>query len=242
MELSANSKKPETGFSKTLDFVNQGGLSGYYSDYRAALTPNRFNPQLRIFAEGRGGLKLGAALGLGYISPLVYDEQETGPTAGYLAKKYSLNSFYVPADIYIKYRPRGERLSLSLGGGADYMMGRIKAELQSNSQTASGVMACSALMPHASAGAELFVFKNVSLAAEFKYIFNGLLDNFSGELSDPSGFLGGSGRYSLQMKPMTGGAETLYLLKDGGAPAALSRPFSADYTGLWGQVALRVYF
>ncbi|MDD2774210.1 MAG: hypothetical protein PHP45_11015 [Elusimicrobiales bacterium] len=243
-EFSANSRKPKTAdFDRDTDFMQNGASQFYYPNYyRADVTPNNFNPETRVFAEGKSPLKLGVSAGVSYISPVTFNS--LGVTAGNASwtRAYSLSAFMFPAELYLKYRPRGERVSLSLGGGADYVMAKTSVNITGPAGTASGDFTSSGLMTHLSAGMEVFIFRHVSIGADFKYLFNGVLENFKGAMSDPRNVHEGSGDSTLMMLPEAGGHEMLVPRLDTDPALAGARPMRADFGGFYGRVALRIYF
>ena len=239
VEFSADSSKPATDFDTDSTYM-YAKMPSYYTSISAAVTPNNFNPQLRVFTEGNAPLKMGVALGLGYISPLKYDVQ-CAKTSQSFTQHYALDSFILPVELYLKYRPAGEKLSLSIGAGEQLAYNRIQLDFEHNSSRAEGTFTAASLMPYANAEAELFLFKNVSLVFDFKYLFNGSVTGFKGTLSDPDNIAGGNGTYTLSMENI-GGDEHIYPLRDGGAQPPLGRDFKADYTALWSRMALRIYF
>lgn len=194
----------------------------------------------RLFVEGRAKWSLGLAAGFGTMPGMTYTTWSGSYNAFMDKGVFEGKASYIPVDLYLKYRPRDSKFSLSAGAGADYIAAsaKVKDDLDGagNPQAGSheGTFTQKKLVSHVQGGAEFFVFKWLSLNVGAKYLFGALFDDLTGNMTE-----GGvaSGKHRLIMA-----GEKLEASPVAAPLASGERPFRYDFSGLRVSAGLRVYF
>ncbi len=142
----------------------------------------------------------------------------------------SSNAIALPVTLYYKHKAEDSGIASWLGVGADYMKATTCIWTGDGyTQTAGNGLdyTQNKIVPHADAGIEVYIFKRISLGISAEYLLGGKFDKLKAN--------DGSELYTV---PHTVGAE---IVPAASKPAGASN-YAQDYSGLRGELALRVYF
>jgi hypothetical protein len=215
------------------------------------LKQNKLGGMVSIFTESEKELGFGAMLGFG-LMPQVSYELNWGVTNSFGNWKFTNKTSYIPVDIYLKYKPKDGSYGISGGVGAGYVM--AKTDLSgtfsylTDRESNSGSFTQKKIIPHIQVGGEYFLTKWLSLNAGVKYLFSGVVDNLTGNVtctdnggsSFTCGDPGTQKERLIMVKDSDG--EHLTSKKSSDPLASDERPFKYDFSGLRINIALRAYF
>ena len=209
------------------------------------LTQDKLGGFAVIFMEGKSTLRLGITVGYGTMPSVSY-KRYINTSGGHDINIFRWNNetTYVPFDLYVKYKVPNSRFSFFAGGGVDYVMARTGYNYNYNnadpipsnfiSFTSKAEFAQNKFIPQVKAGGEWFITKWLSLNVGTKYLFNGTLDNLTGNVTE-DGVSKGKNRMIMNNG-------FIYYKKTSEALATNERPFKYDLSGLRVDVGFRVYF
>lgn len=201
-----------------MDYWSSAGAGSY----SATLNKNNGFGGLELFFEGNGASRWGLSLGFNGTAENKLDETLNGDRAQINASAKS-----VPVTIYWKHKVEDSNVAFRLGAGADIMKAQTIVTNASGTETEYSQTKA---VPHVDAGVEWYIFKRVSLGVNLAYLFGAKFDELKGT---------SNGRdIQLYTIPYAVGSK---IVSSASQPAGSNR-YCQDYTGVRGDVALRVYF
>ncbi|MFA6583015.1 MAG: hypothetical protein WCS77_01855 [Elusimicrobiaceae bacterium] len=208
------------------DFKNEMSYSAdsAWTNYSGEVSKNGGYAGAELFLEGNGENRFGVSVGIKSIAETKLTE-DWGNGATTLEAKNSAIAF--PVTLYWKHKAEDSSVGFWLGAGADFMKAKTK---WSDSYGVNTDFKQNKLVPHVDAGLEWYIFKRVSLGVNLGYLFGGKFDELKGSVNGTD--------MQLYTTPQSVGSSLGYAASK---PAG-SNNFSQDYSGVRGELALRVYF
>ena len=186
-----------------------------------------------LFFEGNSETRVGLSIGYKAIAQarraVTIFSHGTFPK---VSRGDSIRSFAeeVPAILYLKHKAKDSSVALWLGAGAEHMKATTCIWTGDGYTNTAGSEICytqNKIIPHADAGIEWYMFKNISLGINAAYLADGKFDKLKAE--DGA---------RLYIVPHAVGAQ---IVPSGSKPAGAGN-YAQDYSGLSGELTLRVYF
>lgn len=224
-----------------------------YAAYRKAYAPPIFvskiargniSQEIGMFYETSGGKKLNYGISLGYGTlPKVKYLRAQGILTVYETYNTDENTTRtIPAYLYAKWGARESRFRIFGGVGAEYLMARTETKgyyadiaYPAYSNSWDVVFKKNRFVPGAILGGEYFLFKNLSLGVNLKYLF-------SAELKDLRGKKDGVEWRMIMTRDAFTNTEFLNVVAMNYKLTAKDRLFRYDYTGLRINLAAKLYF
>ena len=205
--------------NKSDDMENEKSyMDNIGSSYSATLEKLGGRGGLELFLEGNGASRMGLSVGLELIR-----DGKLNVADGY---HITPHASAIPMTLYWKHKSEGSSLALWFGAGAAYIDTQTKYDM-----THSNIYFFqNKIVPHADAGIEWYVFRNVSLGVNLGCLFGAKFDALKARENGTD--------VQLYTAPRAVGREIIYAA----AKPAGAASYSQDYSGLRGELALRVYF
>ncbi len=242
--------------NKSKAYVLSGAYYNSANDYattNADVSQNSLSGAASFFVEGDSDWRLGAAVGFGMMPNVSYVGGYNAYYNGSYEDTYTYTeelenkANYVPVDLYVKYKPADSGFSLFGGAGADYIMASTKIyehdkEILNNSGVVTvntwdmyGTFTQNKVVPHVQAGAELYISKWLALGVGAKYVFGGVLDDLTGNVTE-------NGVYQGKNRLIMSGGDHFAYQNTADALAPGDSKFKYDFSGLRINISLRAYF
>lgn len=179
-----------------------------------------------LFFEGNGKNRLGLSAGwkaIGLAGPTLREEDSAN-----VLLDLKNSAVAIPVTLYWKHKADNSKVALWLGAGADYMKTKTQWTVVASGDIIDLIQ--SKIVPHADAGIEWYIFKKVSLGINLGYLFGAKFEELKGTHNGTD--------VQLYTVPRAIGRE---ILLAGSKPAG-AKSYVQDWSGLRGDLALRVYF
>lgn len=217
--------------------------NGSYTGIDGDIVQDKMGGSASFFVEGNSRVRLGLSAGYGAMPEVSAKVHKRVGTA-YTHTELRTKTAYVPVALYLKFGSKGGGSSFFAGGGGDFVTVNTKYELTGSAGTLpeEATFTQKKVIPHAQAGFEFFLAKWLSFGVNAKYVFNGVLDNMTGDLKRNRISQG-----KKQMAMANEGAGGVHGIRFGYKNTGYTytgkqRPFEYDYSGLRLNLAMRWYF